>query len=289
MPSRLDLKGKIFGRLTVIEFFGRDKNKHIIWLCRCSCANASVVKVSVLLLRSGKTKSCGCFKREYLTKVKTTHGMSKTRIYSIWCGIVKRCMNVKSLDYPNYGGRGIKVCDRWMKFEGFYKDVGEFYNKHVEEFGEKNTTAERSNVNGNYEPTNFIWATQKQQAQTKRNSVMSVDFSQHLNFKDQLQRRLNRYIKQNIDSQLFFDSFGIDLPGFKKYIESLFLPGMTWENHGSCRIGDRVWQFDHIIPINRFDLSNEVDRQKCFYYTNYQPLWWEDNMKKVHTDVLKNG
>lgn len=90
-----------------------------------------------------------------------SHGMTKTPIYRIWCGIKRRCLNKNERSYKHYGGRGIKICDRWMNFENFFEDIGNSY--------EKGLSIERIDVNGDYCSENCKWIPIKEQAKNKRN------------------------------------------------------------------------------------------------------------------------
>lgn len=92
----------------------------------------------------------------------TKHGLSRSKIYNIWNGIRKRCNNPKDVHYPNYGGRGIRMCGEWAAFEGFYSDMGEGYREGL--------SIERVNNDGDYCKENCRWATPKEQARNRRNT-----------------------------------------------------------------------------------------------------------------------
>lgn len=109
---------------------------------------------------------------------KKEHSLSKDnpRLYRIWTGMKGRCNNTNIKSYKHYGGRGITYDKRWEKFEFFYEDVGKSYNEHVLKFGEKDTTIDRINADGNYELSNVRWATIIQQNYNKRNFKHSTPY-----------------------------------------------------------------------------------------------------------------
>jgi len=149
--------GEQFGRLTVIGMVGRNKWSMALFKCRCSCGNETIVIASNL--NSGTTQSCGCLQKENIIKAKTTHGLRHHPLYDIWKAMFRRCYNVNSKDYKDYGMRGIFVCRRWRDIAKFIKDVGKKL---------KGTSMDRVNNDGSYGPWNFRWATAIQQANNKR-------------------------------------------------------------------------------------------------------------------------
>lgn len=157
--------GERFGRLVAIGVEKPEpqrKGRKVI--CRCDCGNEKAINYGSL--KSGRTKSCGCLRKETarITANKNIkHGKTNTRLYTIWGSMLKRCRNENDPAYPRYGGRGIAVCLEWCDFENFQAWA-------IENGYSENLTLDRKDTNGDYCPENCRWTTPKVQSNNKRNN-----------------------------------------------------------------------------------------------------------------------
>jgi hypothetical protein len=161
---RIDLTGRIFGRLTVKSRIVPPKGR-TLFVCACECGNEVTVNGSDL--QTGNNVSCGCFRTTRIGKVNYKHGAASkndlTGAYRSWRAMKDRCHNEDNINFKAYGARGVKVCDRWIEsFENFFADMGE---------RPEGQSLDRIDVNGDYEPTNCRWASVTEQARNQRTNV----------------------------------------------------------------------------------------------------------------------
>ena len=157
-----DLTGLRFGRLSVIERAGSNARRHATWLCRCDCGNTTVV--SGADLRSGNTKSCGCYHDDVSRVLRTSHGSYGTKLYYVWLSMKGRCLNPKNKAYKNYGARGVTVCDEWLNnFESFQQWA-------LSNGYEEGLSLDRIDNDAAYEPSNCRWVTSVVQNNNRRSN-----------------------------------------------------------------------------------------------------------------------
>ena len=165
------MAGQKFGRLSVIEYAGKDNRGESRWRCICDCGSESVVLGNHL--RSGRVVSCGCFAKEATAKRmkgkvmrgNLRHGGTHTRLYSVWVNMKTRCLNPKNRAYKWYGAVGVTICPEWMDFDMFRQwALSAGYQDHL--------TIDRINPYGNYDPANCRWIPMSEQRGNQRRSAI---------------------------------------------------------------------------------------------------------------------
>jgi len=194
--KKIDLTGKRFGRLLVIDTV-KEKTYKIKWICLCDCGNTSTPTTNSL--KNG-TKSCGCLAKEIVSNKFTTHGLRNHELYGVWKAMFNRTCKPNYKGYHRYGGRGIKMCDSWKNsFVNFLNDVGERPSKKH--------SLDRIDNNGNYEPSNIRWATQKEQMNNTRVCVNLLDletgiyYTSIIDAAKAIYNENRYYVKKNIDKR----------------------------------------------------------------------------------------
>lgn len=166
------LKNQEIESLTLIEDLGvlytskssKEKRRFCIYQCRCG----NKFKAQERDIKRRHTSSCGCHRKQKIKEANTTHGLRSHRLYKIWNGMIQRVSNPKSTKYQNYGGRGIKVCNRWLDVKNFIEDMYPSFKEGL--------TIDRINNDGNYEPSNCRWTTNEIQHRNTR-VLMSTNTS----------------------------------------------------------------------------------------------------------------
>jgi hypothetical protein len=174
MPATIDLTGRVFGRWAVIGE-GARRNGQRMWQCRCACGERR--DVSGANLRTGVSKSCGCYMRERAAEANTTRGHTahgyRTPEFMTWRRMIARCENPRRPDFADYGGRGICICPAWRSsFIAFLADMGTRPSA--------SHSIDRIDVNAGYRPTNCRWATNTQQARNRRSNRVVFYVGRHM-------------------------------------------------------------------------------------------------------------
>jgi hypothetical protein len=161
-----DMTGSVFGALTVTERESNLPDGTAVWRCVCECGEVRVIPGNSL--RAGRNKSCGCLSPRFTSERMSTHGMSRSRIYKIWLGMIARCSESSSGKTRRlYYEKGIRVCERWMSFESFLEDMG---------VPMSHQSIDRKDGNKGYDPENCRWADRKTQANnTSSNLIITLN------------------------------------------------------------------------------------------------------------------
>lgn len=162
MDIAKDITNQHFNRLIALERAGKNKNGKDLWFCVCVCGTFCVKSANNL--KTGNTKSCGCWKQEVSHKRFLIHGKSGSPEFKTWCAMRRRCIDPSDSHYHIYGGRGISFAERWLVFENFLADMGTKPTpKH---------TIERVDNEKGYGPDNCVWADIKAQNRNTRRTRM---------------------------------------------------------------------------------------------------------------------
>jgi hypothetical protein len=160
----MDLTGRVFSRLTVVRLSHKDRHGYTHWLCRCECGNEKTILGASL--RSGATKSCRCWNQEAGAQ-RVKHGCARsgqtTAEHRAWVEMRQRCSNPRRVGWKYYGGRGIRVCWRWLSLDGF--------QNFLEDMGPRPSpehSLDRIDNDSHYEPGNVRWATKTEQSKNRR-------------------------------------------------------------------------------------------------------------------------
>lgn len=173
MRRVLDLTGQRFGKLVAIKCVGQDKHKNALWMCKCDCGRTKTVASRSLV--GGSTKSCGCLETgKFINSIgKQMHGCSGDRLYRVWGGMRNRCYDKNRREYPNYGGRGIRVCDEWLHDFAAFRDWA-YANGYDPSLPGSECSIDRIDVDGDYCPSNCRWVPMSVQSFNKQNTVSVV-------------------------------------------------------------------------------------------------------------------
>lgn len=249
-----DLTGLRRGKLVVVRKanFGRSQ-----WVCKCDCGN----EVTLPAYRIMEYISCGCVGREnamHLDKHTRTHGMTNTRLYHTYCKMKERCYNPKIEHYPEYGGRGIKMCDEWRNSFESFRDWA--YSAGYDPTKDrKEQSLDRIDVNGNYEPDNCRWITQKEQTRNTRRTIYIYDngvkkpfiqFCEENGIKDY--KKASRWLQNGKSLQEIKESFLLleNIPdGYVTLKEAA-------KHYGVCE--ETIYNWSRNGKLHRLKISNKI-------------------------------
>lgn len=272
MPRAINIAGEKFGRLLAIKpTVKRDGWGKVKWECLCDCGNTFFVESAKLVI--GNTMSCGCIRRlglknddlpiperfkQRIVLAREKAKQKRKETYSLSGRKEKHRIEMSKWRSEN-PGRSSDACHKC-------------YWKNPDR-ARRLARESRARAKLNPERTNRIrkYAREKMARLAKENSNHAI--------RKRLRTRIIMAIKQGggEKSVSTIRLLGCSIAAFKEHLESKFTNGMTWDNYGF-----RGWHIDHIIPCNSFDLTKIEQQQKCFHYTNTQPLWWSDNLSKGH-------
>jgi hypothetical protein len=203
-----NLKGNTYGRLTALSYsYTKSKPGRVFWDCLCECGKTVTVRTDGL--KSGNTLSCGCLQKDITKALKLTHGKSGSRVYTIWEGLINRTRNKANARYHRYGGRGIKVCDEWLKFENFYKDMGEPPTEEHQ--------IDRIDNDGDYEPGNCRWVLPIQNAYNKGARTTTTSKYKGVYYDKSRNKWVCRVNKDH--KKVFFKRYDTEIEAAKAYNE----------------------------------------------------------------------
>lgn len=294
------MQGETFGFLTVLEIgptvqspSGGTRRQ---WKCICKCERT--VFADRQSLRTGNTTSCGCRKADAIARAARTHGLTRSRVYSIWRNMLNRCSNPSSEHWEDYGGRGISVCAEWYKFENFFASMGH---------PPSGTSIDRyPDVDGNYEPGNCRWADDKEQARNRRNNrLLTMDgetccaseWAERLNIsrntiigrlrcgwsdRDALTKpihpSLGQYDRSTVmaakRSQSYAERLASVLLLLKRGDGSPLIPKEVAEKGTKAILKHVEWDHKHPVALGGDD-----------HFSNLQPLTAEDHLIKTKRDI----
>lgn len=195
MSRIIDMTGKKCGRLQVMEFSEMRKDGQAYWKCLCDCGNTVIVAGNKL--RSGHTRSCGCYKTTVQHRTHLIHGLTNSQLYVAWRNMISRCCNPKNTMAHRYSKRGITICEDWRR------DFSAFAAWALQNGYEEGLTLDRIDVDGNYCPENCRWITRDEQYLNRSDNHFIEAFGERKTIKewadssgikyDTIERRINAY------------------------------------------------------------------------------------------------